>query len=114
MATLNLAPAELGRLSIKMAMEEDSLRATVRVERPETLEVLKQHLPELRAALAGAGIEAQEFDLALGFDFGDSQGSGDKQSTPAGRRARSVTGGDEQGGALLRSLTNEVGVDTYA
>jgi flagellar hook-length control protein FliK len=74
-ATLQLEPRELGRLSIRLALHEGRLSAHVRAERPETLRILEQHLPELRAALAAKGIEAQSFQLELGFDSRDARPS---------------------------------------
>ncbi|MEM7516766.1 MAG: flagellar hook-length control protein FliK, partial [Planctomycetota bacterium] len=71
-ATIHLRPAHLGRVAIRLSVEDGRLRATLRAEKSETLGILESHLPELRAALEGQGFEAQEFDLGLG----DSNSSG--------------------------------------
>jgi hypothetical protein len=76
-ATLNLEPRELGKLSIRISMHEGQLAANLRAERSETLELLKKHLPELRAALAAAGIQTQSLELELGAqERGNQPGAG--------------------------------------
>ncbi len=66
-ATIQLTPVELGRISIRLHLEQGELRAVVRAEKRETLEALARHVPELRATLEQQGIQARQFDLQLGF-----------------------------------------------
>ena len=75
-ATLNLVPARLGRMAIRLRMKGGRLEAHMRVESAETLQTLERNLPELRASLAKEGIAADEFVLELGFDdSGDGHSS---------------------------------------
>jgi Flagellar hook-length control protein FliK len=83
-ATLQLEPRELGRLSIRVAMHEGRVSAQVRAERPETLDLLRKHLPELQAALAGAGIQTESFTLELGTgERGDRPTADARPAAPA-------------------------------
>lgn len=82
--TLQLEPRELGRLSIRVAMHEGRVSAQVRAERPETLDLLRKHLPELQAALAGAGIQTESFTLELGTgERGDRPAADARPAAPA-------------------------------
>jgi len=65
---VDLNPEELGRLTIKMTMQDGRVSALVRAESPQTLELLERHLPELRAALAEGGVETGDIDLQLASD----------------------------------------------
>jgi len=122
-AEIRLEPEELGRISIRITLEQKRLRAVVRAERPETLEVLQRHLPELRAALAQQGLEPQEFDLALDLAWRQASG-GDGRSAAENDHARHGSrdeGDDARGIAvaldrerLALALGNENGVDIYA
>ncbi|TAJ12357.1 MAG: flagellar hook-length control protein FliK, partial [Planctomycetota bacterium] len=112
-ATLNLEPRELGKLSIRISMHEGQLAANVRAERPETLELLKKHLPELRAALAAAGIQTQSLDLELG-----AQERGD-QPGPDARRRAGAAGADASFEARVQAsrpiaMRGEPALDTWA
>ena len=64
-ATLHLEPAELGRMSIDVSVEDGSVRAELRVESVETLASLERFLPELRAMFAQAELEVSEIDIQL-------------------------------------------------
>lgn len=66
--TLELQPAELGRLAIQLALRGGKLTAIVRSERAKTLEALEQHEPELRATLAQRGIAVDSVRFELGFE----------------------------------------------
>ncbi len=115
-ATIHLAPPELGRLSIQLTLEDRRLFAAVRIEKRETLEVLGRHLPELRAALASHGIEAEQFEFALGFQNdpnthsdardGERSRSAEPVSRPEAHSVREET--------LMRALASASGVDLYA
>ncbi|MEZ6014526.1 MAG: flagellar hook-length control protein FliK [Planctomycetota bacterium] len=99
-AIIELRPSELGRIDVRLKMEDGVLSATIRAERPETLAVLEAHGPELRAYLAQNGTEVRELDLGLaepGASFqrhaGQERGS-QKQDSERGQvrgaRARST------------------------
>ena len=114
-ATIQLQPAALGRIAIRITLRDGTARAEIRAESPAALEALERHVPELRAALENQGIEAGEIDLSLGFEqgnsntperFGDRQGS---ERTNNGEAASTLASA-----ILTRSLLSETGVDTYA
>jgi hypothetical protein len=113
-ATIQLAPPELGRVSIHLTLEDRRLTADVRSERRETLEVLGRHLPELRAALAVHGIEAEHFELSLGFQR-DPRAQGDDRERamlePSMPLAEPISARSEP---LTRALASAGGVDLYA
>lgn len=114
-ATIQLQPAALGRIAIRITMRNGEARTEIRAESPAALEALERHVPELRAALQGQGLEAGEIDLTLGFDkgdsntperFGDHPGANPTDNGEATPVLASET--------LTRSLLSETGVDTYA
>lgn len=112
-ARIQLHPVELGRVSIHITFEEGRAKTSVRAERRDTLAALEMHLPELRASLRQHGIDAQDFQLSLGFD---SPKSGEDKPTSARSNARE-TSHDAQPLAHTRSLHAAVattGVDLYA
>ena len=114
-ATLSLAPAELGRLSIRIKVRDGKVTAVVRAESPETLDVLERHLPELRSALAQSGLEPGSFDLGL-----EREGDRTPDDHPTPARAFDPSATDPRRGrapavppaTLLAALRG--GVDTYA
>ena len=121
-ASIQLHPANLGQVSIRLAMEGGRMRAVIRVERPETLRALERHAPELRAALQAQGLEAESLDLALDSRESGADGS-TRGSNEAGARQRASaatrTGAEaapesEARPDLLRTLLSETSVDTYA
>lgn len=101
-ATIYLKPAELGRVSIRLVMDGDSLQAIVRAETPEALAALEQHMPELQASLADRGFEDAQLELALGFE-------GEDEEQLSG--ARAVEPKPDQ---IQRLFANAEGVDFYA
>jgi len=122
--TLDLVPAELGRLSIHVASRRGRISAIVRAESAETHELLQRHVPELRALLERAGLTPDDVELRHGFsDAGAGAGSGDARdraaSVPTGSRpvlraptSTEPTAAVPAGRALRVPSTG--GVDTYA
>jgi len=95
-ATLQLVPAELGRISVRLRLERGRLAAEIRAESAETRELLERHAPELRAALAREGFDAP--DLSLGGGAVSEHGAGtarDAAPRPAGGAARSAAPADD-------------------
>ena len=78
-ATVNLKPAELGRVSIRIVVDGDQVQAVVRAESPEALEALDQYMPELQAALGDHGFQEADIDLSLGFEGEEGESSADLQ-----------------------------------
>lgn len=116
-AVIQLSPPELGWITVQIRMEEDKLRTLVRAERPEALDALTRHLPELRATLQQQGIQVNDIQLELGLGpRGESRE--DQQQRPSRRAfrhdaSRELAASEEA--LLARVLTPRVGgVDTYA
>lgn len=112
-ATVQLHPAELGRLAIRVSVEESGVLARVSAESEEALAVLQRHVPELEAAFADQGFGELEFEFVL------DQESGSQSGTPAEGRdvsqeleRRLEADPDHQNPP--RAASNGVGVDTYA
>ena len=111
-ATIQLRPQHLGRVSIRLQVDEGELTAYLSAERPETLSALESHLPELRTMLARAGLETGRFEFELfqsfdggGADRGDGQRGG---SASHGQDAEDASAAR----ALARALA-ATGVDFY-
>lgn len=93
-ASLTLRPESLGRISISLSVEGGRMSAAVRAESPETLAALERHVPELRALMAQANLDVQEFSLTLvedgtSFDFAD-------EGPETGQHDGAAEGGDSQ------------------
>ncbi|MBK7878705.1 MAG: flagellar hook-length control protein FliK [Planctomycetes bacterium] len=115
-AVIQLHPAELGRISIRLTIEDEGLVARVRAEKREALDALERHLPELRAALSRQGVETQHVDLALGFHDERRANEGRSDRSQRGRPNRdedSVTNAGELS-PRLRRMASSGGIDTYA
>ncbi|MDQ2065310.1 flagellar hook-length control protein FliK [Xinfangfangia sp. CPCC 101601] len=61
---LQLSPQELGHVRIEMQQDGERLMVLVTAERPETLELLRRHAPDLSAELRNAGHST--LDLSFG------------------------------------------------
>ena len=80
-----LAPESLGRVHFDMRHEAGGLAITLSAERPETLDLMRRHLPDLVADLKQAGIQTSS------FSFGSW---GDGRKTPGAPKDKAVTGFD--------------------
>lgn len=66
--TLQLQPAELGRLDVRMKFDKDgNMKAHLTAERPETLAMLQKDQAQLQRTLQQAGIDVD--DNSLSFDL---------------------------------------------
>jgi flagellar hook-length control protein FliK len=71
--TLQLSPTELGRIHLKLDIDEEkNVRASVSVERPATLELLQRDTKALERALQDAGLKMDQNDLSFSLQGGDS------------------------------------------
>jgi len=114
-ATIQLQPAALGRISIRITLRNGEARTEIRAESAETLEALERHVPELRAALQNQGLETGDLELNLGFG---------QESSDTSRPSKDRTGAQDihndgpeatlASDAITRKLLSETGVDTYA
>lgn len=71
---LRLEPEELGRLRLSLLPEGDRMRVVILAERPETLDLLRRHSPELERDLRSLGFDTTEFRFA-GEDRAGSEGA---------------------------------------
>jgi flagellar hook-length control protein FliK len=119
-ATIQLSPPSLGRVEVRIAVNAGRLRAEVRAERPETLQALAGHVPELRAALAVQGIQADQVDLGLGFGAardharGRSRGDGHEASAGASLSTERIHDGELRHALARATAAARGGVDMYA
>lgn len=60
---LVLRPEELGRVRFELRSEGDRLVVTLTADRPETMDLLRRHLPELRVELEQAGFGGASLDF---------------------------------------------------
>lgn len=60
---LVLSPEELGRVHFEMRRQGEGLSVTLTAERPETLDLLRRHAPELKAELQAAGYEGATLEF---------------------------------------------------
>lgn len=64
--SIQLSPAELGRIHVKLEIDEDKrVTAAVTVERPSTLELLQRDMKGLERALHNAGLNMDGSDLSF-------------------------------------------------
>lgn len=112
--TINLHPAELGRIDIKLDIGADGrVNATVAVERAQTLELLQRDSRSLERALQDAGLQTDSNSLNFslrgeGNPFAGG-GQGDGKGTGSGRRGRGFGGGDDDDGADSTVYTATLG-----
>ena len=63
--TVHLSPAELGRVRVKVDMQDGLARVELTAETPEARDVLRKQLNELRGALEQQGIRVESLDVQL-------------------------------------------------
>ena len=61
---LTLTPDTLGRVHFEMRPEQNGLSITLSAENPDTLDLMRRHLPDLVAELKQAGIQAGNFSFS--------------------------------------------------
>lgn len=86
--TINLKPAELGRIEVKLEVGADGqVSAQVRAERPETLELLQRDARGLERALQDAGLSTGSGSLSFGLrgeNRPDGQAAQGRANGPSG------------------------------
>ena len=112
--TINLHPAELGRIDIKLDIGVDGrVSAMVAVERAQTLELLQRDSRGLERALQEAGLQTDSNSLNFslrgeGNPFGND-GRGDGKGNGAGRRGRGLDGSGDQDASETAVYTATLG-----
>lgn len=113
-ANVQLYPADLGRVSIRIRVDEGRVHASVRAESSQTLALLEAHVPELLATFESQGLEAGDLDLGLGFG-GESDGQDSDSGAPAGEPSELQTQYTPlDTDRLARAIVERGGLDTYA
>lgn len=85
---LNLRPADLGHLTIKVTMNEGVMQAQIIADRPEAARMLQQSMEHLDTALGDLGYSLDNLDVAYqGQDPRDAQ-------APAHRKADGAVSGE--------------------
>jgi flagellar hook-length control protein FliK len=73
--SLQLSPAELGRVNVRLDIDDDNrVQATVTVERPATLDLLQRDIRALERALQEAGLKTDSDSLSLNLTNGRGDG----------------------------------------
>lgn len=91
---LQMAPEELGRVSMSFQPEGDALRVHLIADRPETLDLLRRHAPELAAELRAAGYENASFSFGRSGNapsFRADPETGESASGPENPAPRAAT-----------------------
>lgn len=110
--TLNiqLHPDDLGRVEIKLSMQDGQVRAAITADRPETLQLLKSDAGQLHQALSSAGLSSDGNSLSFHLR-GDQQnqqqaqqqaarGGADHGTGNGGTASDDGDGGDDPGSSL--------------
>ena len=80
--TIQLRPAHMGRVEVKMEMIQDNrVSALIIADNRETLDALKNDSRELQRALMEAGLSADSGDLNFSLRGEENQGQDDKGSS---------------------------------
>ncbi|WP_419191957.1 flagellar hook-length control protein FliK [Engelhardtia mirabilis] len=115
-AVVQLDPGELGRVTVRLSLDGNTVSARMEAESPETLELIQRHLPELRAALADAGFDTAEVALTLAdpSDRRPDSGAPERRDPGADRRRGPQAGErtNDHDPRPIRHGSSEV--DTYA
>ena len=70
---MKLRPPDLGEIELRVRTTESAVRSQLMVQHPEVKQLLDAHVDRLRAALAGQGLELEEFDVGVGSDAQSGQ-----------------------------------------
>tara|TARA_R100000005_G_scaffold84289_2_gene52358 strand:+ start:11069 stop:12397 length:1329 start_codon:yes stop_codon:yes gene_type:complete len=93
-ATLQLHPADLGRLQVSISTDGDQARVLFVADSAAARDAIEQSLPRLREMLAQSGLQLAHSDVSS-----QSQGSGDSQRDAVGGSRQAAA--DDTGNGLL-------------
>ncbi len=81
--SIQLKPADLGRVDIKMELTQDGrVMAVVSAEKQDTLDLLRRDASELQKALADAGLKTDAGDLAFNLRGQEGEGGEGEEGGP--------------------------------
>lgn len=113
--TLQLEPADLGRMDVKLKFDRDgTVRAHMTVDKPETLALLQKDSHHLTRALQQSGLDAD--DASLSFDLRQHGRQPDLESSGNGNNGRannSYAGSSVDASAAETSLSAQLAVQSY-
>ena len=102
---IQLRPAELGKVDVKLEISNNTLvKAMVVVEKPETLELLQRDARILERALQDAGLKTNSG--GLNFALNDQGGSDQNQDNKDAPR-NAVAGSSQIDGAPIEAVTDQ-------
>ena len=112
-ATLELTPANLGRIDVEISMDRGELAAHLRVDAIDTYEALQRHMPELRASLERAGLDVTQLELSFGArgETASQQRGDERAFTNGGGSQRSADPRGELREIALALRPNTIAVD---
>lgn len=91
--TVDLQPAELGRVEIKMSVDKDkNVTASVVVDRPGTLDLLQRDVRNLERILQDAGLQTGAGSLSFSLRDPGSGGQGQSGGSGTSGRGQSASG----------------------
>ncbi|HET9353272.1 MAG TPA: flagellar hook-length control protein FliK [Sphingomicrobium sp.] len=96
--SIQLSPAELGNIHVKLEIEDKRVTAAVTVERPSTLELLQRDTKGLERALHNAGLNMEGGDLSFSLGHGDQEFAQDLRHSGASAAGGTVLDGEADGG----------------
>jgi len=120
-ANLQLHPAELGALQIRVTMMDNSAHVEIHAQNADTGDLLESLLPKLQSALEQQGIKVDELKLSANALFAETGGDKSRQALAGGDPDGTMAKDDEteadDGDAPLETLLNQDAsgtVDYYA
>ncbi|HEY1723572.1 MAG TPA: flagellar hook-length control protein FliK [Magnetospirillaceae bacterium] len=102
---VQLNPDNMGRVDVKLEVQNGTVKATITADRPETLALLKSDQQGMVQALQDAGLNADSSSLSFYMRGGEGQ---QRQFAQSGRQGRSQSNGAE-GVDSISSLSSTSG-----
>ncbi|NVJ90010.1 MAG: flagellar hook-length control protein FliK [Methylocystaceae bacterium] len=95
--TIQLKPADLGRIDVQLDLHAGKMTATITADRPETLDMLKNDAKELQKAMRDAGLDMGDmnFNLRQGQNQERQADNGNNFSGPTGSEDLTVMRGED-------------------
>lgn len=120
-ATLQLRPAELGALEIRVSISNaTSTQIEIHAQQADTGELIESMLPRLQQALEQQGLKLDDVRMSQLSLFSDARSSqqqpSSREHSPHAAAADGHADGGEENGddILMTTLNNESAIDTYA
>lgn len=96
--TIQIKPAELGRMQIKIENSETGIKVQIVAEKNSATELLNSSKSDLTAMLAESGIKVNKLDIQLSFNFDQAMSSmHDQAHQESGKKRNRKNGNDETG-----------------